>query len=355
MSPSRDNSIVINYSLPQNFDSKDSTQDVFKKISPEILPAPKIKFLKNFRISQNSIAFNYFNIIKETCIGEDDQIYKKYQKGFGFFLKYIFPKFNFSKKRLLLITDEWTTNYYHWHIFALKKLVILKEAGLLKDSLLFLPRRYLTCSFALTSLEKFGVKKEQIIFLRKRSNIKAREIAFVKAPHRVPSAIISMRKILLKNVQKISGHKRIFISRQKQKLRFIENENEVMQLLAHYGFEKIYMEDLSYEQQISICANAKYIVGPHGAGLANLLFAREDASVLELSGAPDIWKPVTDFYRLSNILNLKYFYQECEFGENSQVKDFHHGSLVVDLVRLEQNLKLMLKDEPEFFTKPPAA
>lgn len=44
------------------------------------------------------------------------------------------------------------------------------------------------------------------------------------------------------------------------------------------------------------------------------------------------------------MLGLKYFYQKCQMGESGKVKDFHHASLVVDLEKLEKNLRLMLNE-----------
>lgn len=333
---------TINYEYPKpaNFDEKNPEFDIFKNVPIDPCPTPEIKILKNVRISTNSVAFNYFKIIKETCIGEN---YQKYQKGFKFFLKFIFPKFNFSKKRFLLITDEWTSNYYHWHIFALKKLLILKEKGLIENSLLFLPKKYQKYKFALPSLEKFGIKKNQIVFLPKKSNIKVSELALASASQQHPIAFQEISRIL-KSAPKtdLNFGDKIYISREGQVLRFVENEKEVVDLLEKYGFKKVIIDKFSYDEQIAICAKIKYLVSPHGAGLTNLLFMSKGASVLEMAAKPYPFKPTTDYYKLASMLGIKYFYQECEMGENSTKKDFHQASLVVDLEKLEKNLKLMI-------------
>jgi hypothetical protein len=336
---------TINYEYlkPENFDEKNSEFDIFKNLPPEICPAAKINFLKNVRISSNSVVFNYFKIFGESCIGNN---YEKYRRGFRFFLKFIFPKFNFSKKRFLLITDEWTSNYYHWHIFALRKLLTLKEENLIENSLLFLPKKYQRYKFVLPSLEKFGIKKNQIVFLRRKSNIKVSELVFVTMSQHYPSAFQKIRKTSLQNQKStLDFGERIYISRQEQVLRFIENEEEVVELLSRYGFKKIIIEKFSYDEQIAICSKIKYLISPHGAGLTNLLFMPEKASILEMATSPDRIKPITEYYKLASMLGIKYFYQECEIGERSLVKDFHQGSLVVDLKKLEKNLQLMLKNE----------
>ena len=333
--------INYEYKKPLNFDGAISEFDIFKNLAVEACEKPEIKIVNNVRISTNSVAFNYFHIFKETCIGNN---YEQYQKGFKFFLKFIFPKFNFSKKRFLLITDEWTSNYYYWHIFALVRLLALKEKNLIENSLLFLPTKYQKYKFSLASLEKLGVKKDQIVFLRRKSNIKVKELPLVSNYQQHPIAFNQLREALTKDIKEANfdfGDK-VYISREGQVLRFVKNENEVVQLLEKYGFKKILADKFSYDEQISICSKIKYLVSPHGAGLTNLLFMAQDSFVLEMAAKPYYFKPVTDYYKLASMLNINYLYQECEMGEGSQVMDFHHASLVVDLQKLEKNIQIML-------------
>jgi capsular polysaccharide biosynthesis protein len=71
-----------------------------------------------------------------------------------------------------------------------------------------------------------------------------------------------LREILTRDVEKYNPHfgDKIYISREGQVLRFVENEKEVMELLGKYGFKKIIAEKYSYEQQIAIFSKAKYVV-----------------------------------------------------------------------------------------------
>ncbi len=336
---------TINYEYPKpiNFDANDKVFNIFKKFQNDDCFTPRVEKIKNARISTNSVIFNYFKIYKESCI--NDINYKRYSDGFRFYLKYIFPKLNFSKKPFIVITDEWTSNYYHWHAYSLKRLITLKEKGLIEDSLIFLPKKYQKYKFVLPCLEKFGISKKQIVFLPKKSNIKVKEALFAIAPRQHPEMFEKIRDTLTKDANHHPGFgERIYISREGQVLRFIENEQEVVTLLEKYGFKKVIIDQFSYLEQISICNKAKYLIGPHGAGLTNTLFMKDGSSVLEM--ATDQSKSYNrDFYALSTMLGLNYFYQECEMGPNSPKMDFHQGSLVVDLAKLEENLKLMLKNE----------
>lgn len=330
------------FPLPANFDSNNPEFDIFKNCPPEKYHNPQIKRLENVRIANNNVVFNYFNIERESCINEEN--YKKYSTGYKFFLKFIFPKFNPHKnKRFILITDEWTTNYYHWHLIALHRLLVLKENNLIENSILFLPIKYKKFPFVLPTLEKFGVKKEQIFYLRRKSNVKVKELFLVSAYQNHPESFRKIKNILTNNIESnFNLGDKIYISREKCPTRYIVNEKEFVDVISKYGFKKVLMEDYSYEKQISICHNAKYIIGPHGAGFTNILFMKDSGSVLELVGKVNSSRAITEYYTLACMTNIKYFYQQCEIG--GAVADFHQGNLTVDLKKLEDNLQLMLKN-----------
>ncbi|HLD76796.1 MAG TPA: glycosyltransferase 61 family protein [Rickettsiales bacterium] len=327
-----------NLPLPKNFNENDSSFDKFKNIKPVEFYNPEIIFEKNVRIATNSVAFRYFKIFKETCITNN---YELYRKNYKFFLKFIFPHFNFSKKRFLLITDEWTSNYYHWHIFALTKLLILKNANLLENSKLFLPKKYKQYPFALASLKKLGVKAEQIVFLRRKSNIKVQELVFIKTQQDTKE-LSSLGDLIIKNTtQKPLGFgEKIYISRDGQKLRYVENEKEFVQLVEKYGFKKIIAEKFSYDEQIAIMKEAKYVISPHGAGLTNILFMKKNSSILEIAPEPHPEKQLSDYYKLASFLGINYFYHKSE--PHSGQTDSHTATFLIDLEKAEKNIKLML-------------
>ena len=58
--------------------------------------------------------------------------------------------------------------------------------------------------------------------------------------------------------------------------------NELFEALGEYAFEEIFLENLSFTEQINLFANSHTIVSPHGAGLANLVFSRPSTNVIEI-------------------------------------------------------------------------
>ena len=68
-------------------------------------------------------------------------------------------------------------------------------------------------------------------------------------------------------------HRKIFLNRRPKFQRRLANNEQVEMLLHAHGFETIYAEDLTFEEQIKVFNDAKYIVAIHGGGVTNVLFS----------------------------------------------------------------------------------
>jgi hypothetical protein len=77
--------------------------------------------------------------------------------------------------------------------------------------------------------------------------------------------------------------RRLYVRRGVPK-RAVLNEDEVLAVLAPYGFEVVTMEGRSINEQAAMFASAAVVVAPHGAALANLVFCRPGTAVIELMG-----------------------------------------------------------------------
>lgn len=80
-----------------------------------------------------------------------------------------------------------------------------------------------------------------------------------------------------------SAERKIYVSRINSS-RSIPGEEILERKLFELGFQIIRAEDLSYENQVNIFSTAELIVGPHGAGLVNAVYAVR-AKILELMPA----------------------------------------------------------------------
>lgn len=75
---------------------------------------------------------------------------------------------------------------------------------------------------------------------------------------------------------------RIYLTRERARRRRVANEGELWAQLEPRGFVKVQAEALTWAEQINAFRGAKVVVGPHGAGLANLMFCRPGTTVVEL-------------------------------------------------------------------------
>lgn len=123
-----------------------------------------------------------------------------------------------------------------------------------------------------------------------------------------------LKELFLKGYDDVElMYERIYLSRRKSS-RSSPDEHELVKELTNYGFKEIFLEDYNVSQQANIFNNAKTIIGFHGAGLVNLFFCKPNTTVIEIFGADFV---VTDYWAISNQLNLKYLaYCEDEYFNN---------------------------------------
>jgi capsular polysaccharide biosynthesis protein len=77
--------------------------------------------------------------------------------------------------------------------------------------------------------------------------------------------------------------RRIMILRDESDGRSVVNLDEIAPIAARHGFESFRPESHTFEEQIRTFAAARFVVGVHGAGLANVVFrGRRPLTVLEL-------------------------------------------------------------------------
>lgn len=121
----------------------------------------------------------------------------------------------------------------------------------------------------------------------------------------------------------------VYISREDADYRQVLNEDEVLEMLEPYGFEKYVLSDRSMAEDVSLFSQADVIVAPHGAGLTNVLYS-DDATVIELFRSNYV-QPV--YYVLSKQLGLEYRYQLCEYEGTDIVVDVDTlDSIVADVI-----------------------
>mgnify|MGYP003353282435 FL=1 len=137
----------------------------------------------------------------------------------------------------------------------------------------------------------------------------------------------------------------IYLSRRDSPHRVMLNEEELEQRLTAIGFNCITGSDLSVEEQSRIFSEARMIVGPHGAGLTNLIWAHQNTTVLEITNTKI--QHMTDFRSISQIRGHSYsqfissLYPETQPADAINEQQRHNYFVDVELV--VKNVSALLK------------
>lgn len=124
-----------------------------------------------------------------------------------------------------------------------------------------------------------------------------------------------------------AGRRRRLLIRRRGPQRSIANAAEVEGALSALGFESVMLEGMDIEEQIAMFRNAEFVVGAHGAGLANLLFCDPGTRVVELMPSAE-FRPF--FWVIAGKLGLVYGIRFCRTVEG----DGFQGVLDVDVDKL---------------------
>ena len=83
--------------------------------------------------------------------------------------------------------------------------------------------------------------------------------------------------------------KRLIVFRAKTTNERISTPDRVLieDLAIRRGFHRVFLEEMTYAEQMEAFFNAEAVVAPHGAGLANILFGRRSLRVLEINSDLD--------------------------------------------------------------------
>lgn len=100
----------------------------------------------------------------------------------------------------------------------------------------------------------------------------------------------------------------ILIHRPDHLPRSLANADQLLRAIP--GLEAHVLEDLPFADQVELIKSASLIIAPHGAGLANLVFAR-DAMVVELYPSVSDASDSRDFIQICSALGLRHHLLRC--------------------------------------------
>ena len=222
------------------------------------------------------------------------------------------PNTTYLSKVVLIDSKEADSNFGHWFMDLLPRFLYLNELEIdFQDYILCL--NVGTMDFhteSLDHLKDMGFNFKAILPVR-NLNFCADEL--IIPPYCTKDGLnqnywarstaeINFIKKLIPGENVPDGPEKIYISRRKS-IRSFEQEKKIIDFLQESGYAEVFLEDLSLIEQAKLFYNATHIVGLHGSGFSNLFHCRPQTKILEIFNANFI---VTDFWSISNILDLDY-------------------------------------------------
>ena len=187
----------------------------------------------------------------------------------------------------MLVGNPWAANYHHWLINSLLRLWWTSHFPDLQDIPLIVPARM--SPFQQESLAALGVDPRRLLPFD-GALWQIDQLFFAANGDYWPLQLRWLRQRFFQHYGRgdAPGRRKIYISRADAPGRRVTNEPEVVEMLARRGFEVLKLASLPLAEQVRAFAEAKLIVGPHGAGLTNIVFAASNATVVDLHPRDEI-------------------------------------------------------------------
>lgn len=206
------------------------------------------------------------------------------------------------------LSGDWPDNYHHWLVEILPRLELIQLSGVNLNSIDTFLFNTLDRAYQQATLLSFGISADRIVTTTASTHYQCSELlvpSFIRGAGCGIGWIYQfLRRQFLEPLPAIEGQPtRIYICRSQASVRHVKNEDALIAFLAGYGFQAFHLETLDFFEQIRLFANAEVVVGPHGAGLTNLVFSKPHTKVVEFTMPDRI-----HYWALCDELGLDYYY-----------------------------------------------
>lgn len=218
----------------------------------------------------------------------------------------------------------WSHNYFHWVLDHLPKLQLLDDADV---------PLIMTASppdFVWESLGCFNHSWDQIEFYP-HYHVKNLMVATTRRTegYLYPSAAHWLKAAFEGTVR--YEWDRIYIDRTDAVSRRIVNNLDMKEMLKKFGVKAVRPERLVFEDQIDLFYGADVVIAPHGAGLANLAWCKNDTTIVEIV-APQYTNPCAWLAGDALLHNYNYFVGDPRGDEDIFVDTERLEALLGDIL-----------------------
>jgi capsular polysaccharide biosynthesis protein len=289
------------------------------------------------------------NLNPWSFITEDDKLLFKESSCYGplpenhwVFRSIKLPKVHRLAGKTLFLSSR--SNYWHLLADELCDLSLLTESGINLnqfDQIVF-EKSHFNAGKELQEI--FGLNQSCQVSLNKLMHIECEELFFFTGTFSLSKHALSLVRKKIKSViekstaKSAKSCKRIIVSRGSSTTRRWLNENECMEFLDTLDFKLIDPSKLSLSEQVGAFSNAEIILGPHGAGLTNIMFCNPGTKVIEIRSNEQgsEYSSATCYEELSTILGIEHHIFLCRSIERKELK----GRSIEDADLVPEPMKL---------------
>ena len=249
----------------------------------------------------------------------------------------------------IMLVGKFSMNYFHVFYENLNRLLVLKntdiapDVPLLVDEPVFnIPSMTSVFTYLSENLNRpvLRLKKNQSCFCESLYAVDHVNymVPHIKRPMETGDLYIydarylkMQKEQLLKHRVAVDASPYLFVSRKRTQHRHF-NEDEVYALLKEFGFQLVYPEQYSFEEQMSLFHNAECIVGGTGAAFTNLLFCKDGCKVLCISSIIE-GREIPVFNTIAVTQGVKFYYYK---PDKTASKRSVHADYYIDIQRFRK-------------------
>lgn len=171
--------------------------------------------------------------------------------------------------------------YYHWINDILPRLIAILNYLDEEDKIVV----NANFGFQQETLTRLGINQRRIINAAPDLHVAAEKITVSLCADEYGKAnLVACELARSLFLPRSSGGKsrRLYISRADAHSRRIVNERELFESLEKVGFDSVECSSMTVAEQARLFSEAKYVIGPHGASLTNLMFCAPGTKVIEI-------------------------------------------------------------------------
>ena len=189
--------------------------------------------------------------------------------------------------------------FYHFVIEDLPRFYEASKNHRFNQVVIGLKTKYITDTLNFLRIENFIVKKHPIRCDSLIFNEKNIGGIFSKFDH-------SMLLEFSNEIKPTDSDQILFIDRKNKQKGYFDRGIEYADIIASkfekFNILKVYLEDLSFIEQISLIKSAKLVIGFHGAGLANIVWIDHPVKIFEITEE----RIMANFEHISSVCGHEY-------------------------------------------------